>query len=90
MNAELGSWEKRRVEGDVTGALTSDGSVKVRASAGHVLSDWVNSSDTSLCIGATHDVTEAVSVYSSYTDIFELQMLFDKNGDLLDPTVGKK
>ncbi|KPH95581.1 hypothetical protein AMS58_05135 [Pseudoalteromonas porphyrae] len=60
-----------------------------RAGAGHVLSDWVNNSDTSLYIGATYDVTEAVSVYSSYTDIFELQMVFDKNGDLLDPTVGK-
>ncbi|TMO76560.1 TonB-dependent siderophore receptor [Pseudoalteromonas aurantia] len=60
-----------------------------RAGAGDILSDWVNDSDTSLYIGATYDVTEAVSVYSSYTDIFELPMVFDKNGDLLDPTVGK-
>ncbi|RJE78360.1 hypothetical protein BGP78_04755 [Pseudoalteromonas sp. MSK9-3] len=60
-----------------------------RAGAGDIFSDWVNNSDTSLYVGATYDVTEAVSVYSSYTDIFELQMVFDKNGDLLDPAVGK-
>lgn len=60
-----------------------------RAGAGHIFSDWLNNSDTSLYIGTTYEFNESVSAYASYTDIFELPMVFDKNGDLLDPTVGK-
>src|SRR5690606_10629003 len=38
--------------------------------------------------GIVVDVTDNVSVYASYTDIFQPSTRYDANGDLLDPAEG--
>ncbi|RDD69891.1 TonB-dependent receptor domain-containing protein [Paracoccus versutus] len=40
-------------------------------------------------VGLVYDVTEDVSVYASYTSIFNPQSLKDRNGRYLDPVQGK-
>lgn len=39
-------------------------------------------------LGAIYDVSEQVSAYASYTDIFKTQTARDRNGDYLDPLSG--
>jgi outer membrane receptor for ferric coprogen and ferric-rhodotorulic acid len=39
--------------------------------------------------GALYDLTDQHTVYASYTEIFEPQNAQDRNGDFLDPLVGK-
>jgi outer membrane receptor for ferric coprogen and ferric-rhodotorulic acid len=45
--------------------------------------------DTSLYAGLVWRLSAQASVYTSYTDIFELSFYLDKHGKMLDPTVGK-
>lgn len=40
-------------------------------------------------IGIIYDLTPAQSIYASYTDIFKPQATQDRNGEVLDPVVGK-
>ncbi|WZB68677.1 TonB-dependent receptor [Achromobacter xylosoxidans] len=39
--------------------------------------------------GIVYDLTPEQSVYASYTDIFQPQSSQDRNGNVLDPIVGK-
>ncbi|MBP0617580.1 TonB-dependent siderophore receptor [Jiella mangrovi] len=39
-------------------------------------------------LGAVVDLTDQISTYASYTEIFQPQTYFDANGDLLDPRQG--
>ncbi|KZN51058.1 TonB-dependent siderophore receptor [Pseudoalteromonas luteoviolacea] len=46
-------------------------------------------SDTSLYYGGVYKVNEQVTVYASYTDIFDQPLHYDKAGKLLDPVRGE-
>ncbi|MCB8839451.1 TonB-dependent siderophore receptor [Aurantimonas sp. VKM B-3413] len=41
-------------------------------------------------LGTVVDLTEEISAYASYTEIFQPQTYFDGNGDLLDPREGRQ
>ncbi|ATZ73300.1 TonB-dependent siderophore receptor [Idiomarina sp. X4] len=52
------------------------------------VSDYENSSVNTPYIGLVYDVTDIISTYASYTEIFQPQQALDVNGELIGPKEG--
>ncbi|MFA5632184.1 MAG: TonB-dependent siderophore receptor [Porticoccaceae bacterium] len=75
LGARLSNWKTRRDRYDTEGAVTRGPSTEVK-------------DEVTPYAGIVVDVTDYLSVYASYTDIFKPASQRDANGDLLDPAVG--
>ena len=51
-------------------------------------SDYENSSVNTPYLGLVYDVTDIISTYASYTEIFQPQNAFNADGELIGPVEG--
>ncbi|HEY7772220.1 MAG TPA: TonB-dependent siderophore receptor [Marinagarivorans sp.] len=74
--ARLSSWETKKDNFDVTGNYDD------------TTGDFDVSGEVTPYAGLTYDLSETLTVYTSYTDVFSPQGNKDKNGNVLEPVVG--
>lgn len=75
VGSRLSNWKTRTDQFDAAGAVTRGATTKVT----HQFTPYA---------GVIVDVTKQLSVYASYTDIFQPASVYDAQGKLLDPAEG--